>query len=422
MGIDGHKTALWRGTAALVVTLSRLVLALTFMFSGLVKVVDPVGFEYKLIDYGRAFGLDALLSYRLPLIAGIALSTLEFLLGANTLFGISRKGTSRVLLALMTAMTALTLYLALENPVADCGCFGDAVVLTNWQTFYKNVVLLVCALALCLGHRYVVRLISVHTHWMVTIYGLLFAVSIASYALVRLPLVDFRPFHIGANLREEPQFETTFTLSKDGQKREFSEADYPYDDTTWVYVDSHTEQKGENHEFEMTDLQTGNDISRSVVEARGYTLLLVLPDMRQADSSVMDALNHLYDFAEQRHIPMYALADLSTSGDSVRLQWQDMTGAEYPFYQCDALILKAMVRSNPGLLLLKDGVVRNKWSSTNLPAPDEALTQGSRYSLWWLLLFFFAPVAALLVLDRTVAAVRRLVKYIIAIYRKPNKQ
>lgn len=415
------------------VTVARLVVALTFMFSGLVKVIDPKGFEYKLIDYGRAFGLDALLHYRLPLLAGLALATTEFLLGVSTLFGISRRGTSRFLLAFMTVMTALTLYLALKNPVSDCGCFGDALVLTNWQTFSKNVVLLVCTLVLCFGHRYVVRLISVHTHWMVTIYGLIFALSVASYALVRLPLVDFRPFHIGANLSEEPQFTTTFTLEKGGERREFTEADYPYDDTTWVYVESHTTQTGENHEFEMTDTETGRDISREVVARRGYTFLVVFPDLPTADNSTMDRLNHLYDYAQGHNIKMYALADLSASGDTLRRQWCDMTGAEYPFYQCDQLVLKTMVRSNPGLLLLEDGRVVGKWASTNLPtAPptpqggEGVKARGSRAdtpsTLWGVGGAFFIPVAFLLMLDRITAALAYIIRHIIRLYHKPQKQ
>lgn len=398
--------------AWLVVNLSRLILSATFIFSGIVKVIDPHGFEYKLIDYGKAFGLSQILQYNIPLILGIAVATIEFLMGVNILFGISRKGTSRVVLLFLLFMTGLTYYLALYNPVADCGCFGDAIVLTNWETFYKNLILLACAVFLCLGYNYSTRVISVHTHWMVSIYALLFAVGIASYALVRLPLIDFRPFHIGADIGAEPEFRTTFILEKDGVQQEFDEKDYPYEDTTWVFVDSRTEQVGQNHDFEMVDLQTGEDISQSVVKAEGYTFLLVMPNLQKADNSMMDALNNLYDYCRTNGYQMYALTDLSDASDSQQESdtnviespsvasdvdsvatdtdllttddvntanlrgnalvehWRDMTGSEYPFCQTDELTLKTMVRSNPGLLLLKDGVVINKWSRTNIPTED----------------------------------------------------
>lgn len=406
--VDGQATKVlaprrWTALCAAVgVNVCRFALALTFLFSGLVKVIDPQGFAYKLTDYGRAFGLEALTGHSIPLLAGLAVSVFEFLMGVSLLFGISRKGTSRVVVLFLTAMSALTLYLALKNPVADCGCFGDALVLTNWQTFGKNLLLLLFAAAICVGHRHVARLISVHTHWMVTIYALLYALAVATYALVRLPIVDFRPFRIGADLAAEPRFTTTFVMQKDGKTREFGADDYPYDDPSWTLVETRTTQEGENHEFEMSDRTTGEDISRQVVERRGYTFLLLLPDIATADNSVMDELNRLHDDAKALGYPMYALTDFSEGGDSLVDAWCDITGAEYPFYHSEGLTLKTMVRSNPGLLLLKDGRVAGKWSKTNIPTAKEAVSTPPRDAAPWtrLLLFFLVPVAAILVVDR----------------------
>ena len=402
-------TILW-----LLVNTCRIILAGTLVVSGIAKVVDPRGFEYKLTDYTAAFGLQALNAFGLPLLFAIALSTFEFLMGISLLFGISRKGTSRVVTLMMVAMTALTLYLAIENPVADCGCFGEAIILTNWQTFYKNVVLLICAISLCIGHRYVTRLISVNTHWMVTIYSLIFAIGLATYALLRLPVIDFRAFHIGANLREEPQFETTFILEKEGIRQEFSEADYPYEDTAWVYVDTRTTQLGENHEVEMADLHTGEDMSRQVIERDGYTLLLIMPALEEADNGLMAEMNNLYDYS-QRH--GYQMVALTASSKEAIEQWRDLTGAEYTFYHADAITLKTMIRSNPGLILVKDGIVANKWSRTNLPKDDilslplDAQEAGqiqtkstiNRYGM--LALLFFVPIIAITTTDRICAAI-----------------
>ena len=178
----------------------RLALALVFAFSGIVKAIDPMGTVYKLGDYAEAFGLTV--PFGLLLIGAMLLIIWEYVMGICLFFGIYRRFHLVQMIAFLAVMTPLTYYLALHNPVTDCGCFGDAVVLTNWQTFGKNVVLLLMAIITLIGSKYIWRFISERTQWLVFVYAAASLVVFMPYSLRHLPIVDFRPYHIGVNIIE----------------------------------------------------------------------------------------------------------------------------------------------------------------------------------------------------------------------------
>ncbi len=361
------------------VNLCRLMVAAAFIFSGVTKMIDPHGTEYKLQDYAVAFHLDGLMPGPVAIILGMLLALVEFRIGFCTLFGIHRKAVSRLALVFMVVFTPLTLYLALANPVSDCGCFGEALVLTNWQTFWKNIVLLGCTIVLTRWHDKQSRLISEARQWIVLMYSLFFVLCIGLYALWRLPLIDFRPFKLGANIAEQTQpqgdaeFVTTFLLEKDGEQKWFTLEEYP--DSTWTFIDSKTEQIGDLippaiDNLQMCILPDGDDITEEVLADEGYTFLLTAPLLETADDGHMDAYNRIYDYARERQ---YRFLCLTSSNDDGIAHWQDLTGAEYPFAHTDLLTLKTMVRSNPGLLLLKNGIVIGKWPCTDMPELDEGM-------------------------------------------------
>ena len=238
----------------IVVNIARLLLARTFILSGFVKAVDPLGTKYKISDYLTAMGLGQWMPDFLTLGASVALLAVEFMIGICLLFAIHRRLVAKLTLAIMVVMTALTLWLAIENPISDCGCFGDAIVLTNWQTFWKNVVLLAAALIIWRWPTEMIRLISASNQWIVFNFSTLFILFTAGWCLYDLPLFDFRPYHVGANIQEGmeipegaplPQFETTFILEKDGQRQEFTTDNYP--DSTWTFIDSKTVQTAEGY-------------------------------------------------------------------------------------------------------------------------------------------------------------------------------
>ena len=211
----------------ILINICRLVLAVVFIFSGYVKAIDPLGTQYKLHDYATAAGLSALAPDWLTLAGSVALSAVEFCLGIFLLFAIQRRLTTRVTLAFLSVMTLVTLWLYIANPIEDCGCFGDALKLTNGQTLLKNLVLLACAAVVAWWPMKMVRFISESNQWIVINYTIIFIVVSSLWSLYTLPPFDFRPYHLGANISEgmeipegapQPKFETTFIMEKDGQR------------------------------------------------------------------------------------------------------------------------------------------------------------------------------------------------------------
>ncbi len=364
------------------VNICRLVLAVTFILSGFVKAVDPLGTQYKLNDYLEAMHLGDLVPQTVTLMGSIALSTVEFCIGIFLLFVIYRRLTSRLTLLVMSIMTVLTVWIYMADPVSDCGCFGDAVVLTNGQTLLKNIILLACAVIVAWKPLDMLRFISHTNQWIVINYTVLFILFVAGYALYDLPQFDFRPYHVGANIKEgmevpegaeQPQFETTFIMEKNGERREFGIDNYP--DSTWTYIDTRTVQTKQGyvppiHDFSITTPE-GEELTEEILNDKGYTLLLISPHLEDADDSQFDLINQIYEYAEDNDYPFYCL---TASGEQGISRWRDITGAEYPFALTDETTLKTIIRSNPGLLLLKDGTVIRKWSHNRLP-DEYALNQ-----------------------------------------------
>ena len=276
----------------------------------------------------------------------------------------------------MLVMTPLTLYLALTNPISDCGCFGDALVLTNWQTFYKNVVLLLCAIVVFIGYDKLGDLLSRKKEWMVTTWSFIFILGMALYSLYYIPVFDFRPYKVGVNIpqameipedAELSEYDTRFVMEKDGVRKEFGLDDYP--DSTWTFIESKTVLLKQGyeppiHDFSLMSFETGEDMTSDILEHRGYTFLLVVHRVEEADDSDIDLVNEVFDYSVEHGYPFYAL----TSSPAEEIEaWRENTGAEYEFFLADDIVLKTIIRSNPGLLLLKDGTILNKWSNKSLP-------------------------------------------------------
>ena len=360
----------------IITTVCRFVLAVVFIFSGFVKAIDPLGTQYKIQDYLDALGWTDVFPESIPFIAAALLGMLEFCLGVYLFFGIRRIIAPRAVVAVMAIMTPLTFWLALDNPVSDCGCFGDAVVLTNWETFGKNVVLLAMSLVVLKWRKRIFPLATTRFDWLIALYGFLYIFCMTIYCYRHLPVFDFRPYYVGADIRQgmeipegkEPtEFETRFVLQKDGVEKEFTLENYP--DSTWTFVDSRTvvKKKGYEppiHDFSMIRYEDGEDITEQVLADERYTFLLVAHQLEQASDSRIDLINELYDYCLEYG---YAFYCLTSSSDEDILKWQEDTGAEYPFCLMDNITLKTMVRSNPGLILLKKGVVIHKWNVVDFP-------------------------------------------------------
>ena len=366
------------------VNVCRIVLAVTFVLSGFVKAVDPLGTQYKLHDYLAAMGVGSLVPDFVTLVGAVLLAAVEFCLGVLLLFAIRRRMTSRLILILMSIMTALTVWIYIADPVSDCGCFGDALVLTNGETLLKNIVLLACSVVIWKWPLEMVRFISHTNQWIISNYTALFILFVAGYALYDLPQFDFRPYHVGTNLRE-------------GWQKMMEGEESPYS------------------EFFIESLEDGEDVTEEILNDEGYTFLLVSPHLENADDSQLDLINQAYEYAEDNGYTFYCL---TASGEKGISRWRDITGAEYPFAQTDETTLKTIIRSNPGLLLLKDGIVIRKWSHNRLPdeyalnkplgqielgqMPEDSVPK----KILTILLWYVLPLLLLTVADRLLAWTR----------------
>ena len=360
----------------MIVNLCRIIVAVTFIFSGFVKAIDPIGTQYKLQDYLGAIGMAGILPNWTLLAVAVFLAAIEFCIGIFLLFAIQRRLISKLTVAFMAFMTMVTVWIVVADPVKDCGCFGDALHLTNTETLIKNIVLLVCSLAIMYRPLAMFRFVSKSNQWIVTNYTIVFILVSSGFSLYFLPIFDFRPYHIGVNIprgmeipkgAKLPQFKTTFIMEKNGQRKEFTLDNYP--DASWKFIDSKTVQTSEGyippiHDFSITDNKTGLDLTNSVLGHKGYTFLLIAPHLETADDSNFGDIDRLYEYAQSYDIPFYCLTASTTKAIK---RWIDLTGAEYSFCITDEAVLKTIIRSNPGLLLLKDGTIINKWSHNNLP-------------------------------------------------------
>ncbi len=362
-----------------VITFVRILAGAVFIFSGIVKGVDPAGSAIKFGEYLEAFHLDFLHFLVLPM--AFLLPLLEFLIGISLLFNIHVRWGERGFLWFMLFFTPLTLILALFNPVSDCGCFGDAVVLTNWQTFGKNVALL--AMAFFLHHR---RHLLQPTrppatdHLLTGAYALFF-LFLAWYSYVHLPLFDFRPYKIGANIPQEmtiPEdaphdvYETTLIYEKDGVQKEFTMDNFPWQDTTWKFVDQRTVLVKRGyippiHDFSIV-MPDGTDITDMVLSSKDPVFLLISPDFSEASEAGLNRAVRLFEALEKKGIAMYVVTASPEESAVERF------GSHYPvpWTGMDETTCKTVIRSNPGLVLVKEGTILAKWHHRDIPGPSLA--------------------------------------------------
>jgi hypothetical protein len=361
---------------------SRIIIGLTFIFSGTVKAIDPLGFAYKFHDYFMAFNLGFLDWFSLPL--AILLCTAEFAAGVSVLTGIRQKTGIWIIMILMVIFTPLTFILALTNPVSDCGCFGDAIHMTNWQTFWKNVILISLALVLYKERKQIRYAFSSFTEWVTISIGIVVFILFALINLRYLPVLDFLPYKTGVKISEKmvipegakiDEYNTTFIYEKDGIKKEFTLDNYPANDTTWKFVDQKSVliKKGYQppiHDFSI-NLLNGEDITQKVLSHRGYSVLMISRKMEDAGNKRLSDGFILGNYCLSNGINFYILTASGT--DEVKKYDRGLE-----LCSVDETTLKTMVRANPGYILLKEGTIIGKWSWANLPEKEWFLEQASQ--------------------------------------------
>ena len=355
---------------------SRIIVGVIFIFSGFVKDIDPLGSTYKFIDYFEAFHLSFLNFVAFPL--AILLSTGELVIGINLLLGVRMRLTSYALLVFMSFFTILTLFLAIYNPVTDCGCFGDAIILTNWQTFWKNVIILIPAFIVFYSRNKFKPFYSSIIEWRMTLSFILAGALISVYCYRNLPLLDFRPYKTGTNIPEKmivpddvpaDEYETILVYEKNGSRKEFDIENFPWQDTTWKWVETRQilTRKGYEppiHDFTITTSE-GYDITDIVISDQNYSFLVIADDLSKANIDAFKKINKVAESCRGNdNCSFYCLT--SSTNEEIK-SFRNKVKTDFDFYLADEIALKTIIRSNPGLLLIKGGNITGKWHYNNIP-------------------------------------------------------
>lgn len=411
----------------LLTILMRLVVGAVFMFSGFTKAVDPWGTTYKITEYLNAMGLEQWTD--IALFIAVALAVMEFMLGIAFALGTYRRSTPVVALLLMLVLTPVTLWLAVTDAVPDCGCFGDAWHLSNWATFFKNVLLLLGIIYLLMFNRSVKGVYGPAVHWVVAALAFAFVMAVAYYGYFHQPLIDYRPYPVGTRLAAatedsgDSEEDFIFIYSRNGEQQEFTIDNLPDEEDGWVYETRYHARRPHSNVIMMNGSQDegiaifddfGENVTADVLSAGGNTMLLLFSDLPQVGVVNSFALNELSDAAFASDVRVIGLTPASASEIE---HWKDLSMASYPIYNMDDSELKMIARGNPAVVFLQDGVItwKRTLSSLNdveqpidLPAlADDYDADGIMTNL---MLAFLAALLALLVLNRTHVLIRSLFK------------
>lgn len=369
--IENHDVLLSK-TGNILLVVCRMLLGAVFVFSGFVKAIDPLGFSSKITEYLEAMGgLVGAMSVFSFWIA-VALSALELGVGLCLILKVHVRIASVIALIFMLIMTPLTLWIALKNPVSDCGCFGDALVISNWATFYKNVVLFILVLFPLIFQSRIRSTFTPVTQNLYAIGFLSLSFILSAYCYRHLPLIDFLPYKNGVNIAQEmiipegattDKYETTFIYQRNGVQKEFTLENYPKNDSTWKFVDQKTVlvtegYKAKIHDFSIVTLDF-QDITEQVLYDPGYTYLLIMHNVKGASGTGLRKAERLYQQVVGRGAKFYALT--ASTDEEIQLL-KEKYKLTFPFCKTDPTTLKTIIRANPGLLLLKNGTIAGKWN------------------------------------------------------------
>jgi len=347
-----------------------------------VKGIDPLGSDYKFTDYFNAFGMGWMNAT--TLFFSFALSLIEFLIGIALLFNLWVSRMAWGSLLFMAFFTPLTLVLALTNPVSDCGCFGDAMILTNWQTFWKNIILLLLAIMIFMyrkEYKSSLPLVGQFSFLALAGAGML---CLSVYCYRHLPVLDFRPYAVGKNITEgmrlpegaEPdQYEVTlkYKNKQTGEVQSFTEENYPWQDTlNWEYESSSERLVKKGYITPIHDLviehPTLGNITEEILEDDNHTILAVAYNLTQSDMQYQPAINRLAEYAQEKGIRFYGL---TSSSERDIETYKKRYHVPYEFCTADEIQLKTMIRSNPGVIILREGTILDKWAGKDVPDVKE---------------------------------------------------
>jgi len=362
----------------LIRTVLRVIVGLVFIFSGFVKGVDPLGTVYRMDDYLLVFGMGWAIPFALYLT--IFLCTLEFILGISLLFNLWIRFTVWPLVLMMIFFTILTFFDAVLNLVPDCGCFGEAIKLTNVQTFLKNIVLMVMIIPIFIARKKFRGLFPAKVELLVLfLFAFVFAgMSVFSYR--HLPLIDFMAWKIGNQVNKkstEPvKFFLTFKNVKSGEVKEYISPNYPWNDSIWTsewkFVSQRVINPPDADQAMVLRIEDegGNDLTGNIIDNPDFQFILVAYDLTAANREAFSKILPFYKKAEADGISFICLT--STNFSEIT-KFRMANGTAFSFYTVDDVVLRTMVRSNPGLILLRGGKVLGKWHYNDFPSYAEVM-------------------------------------------------
>lgn len=350
--------------------ISRILLGITFIFSGFVKGVDPLGTAYKIEDYFYVFGTEWALPLALPI--AVLLCVAEFSLGIFLLTNIFRKTTSWLTVLMMAFFTLLTLNDAIYNPVPDCGCFGDFLILSNWATFYKNLVIDFLLIFVFITRNKYESPYKKSTEWSIGILTVAIFTLFNSYNINRLPVIDFRDWKVGKNLvNDNPQPLEYYLIYKNkttGESKEYLSPNYPFNDSVWMAEWEYSDMRVVDPNNNPTDVRifdfNNQDVTLDILADPLYHFLLISYDIQKADWDEIEEIKIIKQNAEQEG---YSFSVITASSEELIDQFQKENNFYANFYLSDDIDLKTIIRSNPGLIVLKEGKIIGKWSHSHLP-------------------------------------------------------
>lgn len=356
-------------------TVFRIIVGLVFIYSGFVKGIDPLGTVYRMDDYFQAFNLAWAMPFSLYLT--IFLVIVEFSIGISLLFNILIRKTAWILLPMMTFFTVLTFFDAVFNLVPDCGCFGDALKLTNVQTFIKNLVLMAMVIPIFVWKNKYKSVLSLPVEIVLLFLTVISFSSTSIYCYRHLPLIDFMAWKVGNNVSQKPalpvKFFVTYKNRHTGEEKEFVAPDYPWNDSTWLSNWIFKSQRVEDPNLNKGTIlrvedENGNVITNSILENPSYQFIFVAYDLSEANS---DGFLKILPFYKNSVADGYAFYCLTSTLPSDTRKFRISHGTAFEYYFADDVILKTMVRANPGLILLKNSKVIAKWHYHDIPSYDE---------------------------------------------------
>ncbi len=349
----------------------RSILGAVFIFSGFVKAIDPWGTLYKFEDYMAAMGLP--LWHSMLVVGVFFLCSVEFMTGVFLLLGCFRRSAAIASLVIMAFMLPLTLWIAVFDPVADCGCFGDAVIISNWATFWKNVFLTFAALWMVIFSKKADCLIMPALQWIGFIISALFIVIIQVIGYNYQPLLDFRPYKIGSSLNPVEDSADDdgiiFVYEKDGTKKEFNIDNIPDEDEGWRFIERKDNPGSATGEkiagFRLWE--DNDDVTDVVLKSEGGPLLLLMPDLKRVSIATTWKINSLHTWAEKHNIDMIGVV---AGNENDIANWEDLSIPEYRIYTADDTSIKEVARGNPAVVYTNNGIIKWKTSLKAIEVDD----------------------------------------------------